>query len=133
MTGPTNDRIAAMKADGFDLEDCPVRTILDHLAAKWTTLIVFELAEGSRRFNALGRSLPDISKRMLTQSLRELERDGLVRREVFDTKPPSVEYSLTEMGRSFLAPLETMTDWAVQSQADILRARAAFDGAATAS
>jgi len=68
--------------DGMDLANCPVRHVLDHLAAKWTTLILLELEEGPCRFNALLRALPDISRRMLTQSLRDLERDGLIARAV---------------------------------------------------
>lgn len=120
-------RLEAWKAQGFDPSNCPVRQVLDHVAAKWSTLILLELEQGPQRFNALGRALPDISKRMLTQSLRELERDGLVRREVFDTKPPSVAYSLTKMGQSFLAPLHELLDWATDKMPDITAARAVFD------
>ncbi|MBS8271647.1 transcriptional regulator, partial [Halomonas litopenaei] len=108
MNQVTGNRPLQLKEAGFMLENCPVRSILDHVAAKWTSLIVLELAVGPQRFNALGRALPDISKRMLTQSLRDLERDGLVIRQVFDTKPPSVEYRLSELGQSFLAPLSLM-------------------------
>ncbi|MCB1331678.1 MAG: helix-turn-helix transcriptional regulator, partial [Maritimibacter sp.] len=83
----------ALDSQGLDLANCPVRRILDHVAAKWTVLVLLELDAGPRRFNALARALPDISKRMLTQSLRDLQRDGLIARAVFDTKPPSVEYA----------------------------------------
>ena len=120
-------RLEGWKQDGFDPANCPVRTILDHVAAKWTTLILMELQIAPRRFNALGRALPDISKRMLTQSLRDLERDGMVIRQVFDTKPPSVEYSLSELGQSFLDPMERMIAWAMTRQDDIARARVTFD------
>lgn len=106
--------------------DCPVRSILDHIAAKWTTLILLELRAGPQRFNALGRAVPDISKRMLTQSLRDLERDGLVRREVFDTKPPSVSYALTDLGQSFMAPLDHLVGWAKHHQERIAEARRSF-------
>jgi len=126
MRDSTQSRIEQWKADGFDPNNCPVRQVLDHLAAKWTTLILLELENGAQRFNALGRALPDISKRMLTQSLRDLERDGLVRREVFDTKPPSVAYSLTDLGRSFLMPLHAMIDWAGHNMPDIAAARDRF-------
>ncbi|WP_417267299.1 winged helix-turn-helix transcriptional regulator [Celeribacter baekdonensis] len=126
MRDSAQSRIEQWKADGFDPKNCPVRQVLDHLAAKWTTLILLELENGAQRFNALGRALPDISKRMLTQSLRDLERDGLVRREVFDTKPPSVAYSLTDLGRSFLTPLHAMMDWAGQNMPDIMAARDRF-------
>lgn len=121
------DRMEQWKAQGFDPRNCPVRMVLDHVAAKWTSLIVLELAQGPQRFNALGRTLPDISKRMLTQSLRDLERDGLVTREVFDTKPPSVQYALTDLGQSFLTPFAHLVDWADDSHGRILEARAAFD------
>lgn len=112
---------------GFDLNNCPVRSVLDHVGAKWTVLILFELQSGAQRFNALGRALPDISKRMLTQTLRDLERDGLVKREVFDTKPPSVSYSLTEMGLSLLEPLLGLADWAETQFEAITAARSRYD------
>ncbi|KJZ19782.1 winged helix-turn-helix transcriptional regulator [Loktanella sp. S4079] len=121
------DRLEHWQAQGFDLNNCPVRVVLDHVAAKWTTLILLELCKGPQRFNAIGRALPDISKRMLTQSLRDLERDGMVNRRVFDTKPPSVEYSLTDMGRSFLVPLEQLIDWADDHISAIQEAREKFD------
>lgn len=120
-------RLDAWSAEGFDLKNCPVRQVLDHVAAKWTSLILMELERGPQRFNALGRALPDISKRMLTQSLRDLERDGLVRREVFDTKPPSVSYSLTDLGCSFLVPLHALVDWASYQMPAIEAAREVFD------
>lgn len=129
MNQVTGNRPLQLKEAGFTLENCPVRSILDHVAAKWTSLIVLELAAGPQRFNALGRALPDISKRMLTQSLRDLERDGLVIRQVFDTKPPSVEYRLSELGQSFLAPLSQMVDWAISQENQIAASRARFDQA----
>jgi DNA-binding HxlR family transcriptional regulator len=129
MNQVTGNRPLQLKEAGFTLENCPVRSILDHVAAKWTSLIVLELAVGPQRFNALGRALPDISKRMLTQSLRDLERDGLVIRQVFDTKPPSVEYRLSDLGRSFLAPLYQMVDWAISQENQIAASRARFDQA----
>ncbi|ATG49561.1 winged helix-turn-helix transcriptional regulator [Celeribacter ethanolicus] len=125
---PTN-RLEEWKAMGFEPQNCPVRQVLDHVAAKWTSLILLELEHGPQRFNALGRALPDISKRMLTQSLRDLERDGMVAREVFDTKPPSVAYSLTDLGRSFLGPLHGLIDWAEGRMPEIEAARGVFDAA----
>lgn len=113
-------------AQGFDVNNCPVRSILDLVAAKWTMLVILELAQEPQRFNALGRALPDISKRMLTQTLRDLERDGLVKRQVFDTKPPSVEYSLTEVGQSLLVPLLKLVDWAEDNKPVIWKSREAF-------
>ncbi|MGD9864271.1 MAG: winged helix-turn-helix transcriptional regulator [Pseudodonghicola sp.] len=122
------DRLEVWKATGPDIGDCPVRHVLDHIAAKWTTLILLELERGPARFNAIGRALPDISKRMLTQSLRDLERDGLIARQVFPTKPPSVEYRLTEMGRSLLAPLAALIDWAERHADPIAEARRLYAG-----
>lgn len=117
---------SGMTGPGADLRACPVRNLLDHIAAKWTTLILAELTGGPMRFNAIARALPDISKRMLTQSLRDLERDGLISREVFPTNPPSVEYRLTELGGSLMEPLGALIDWAEAVQPEIEAARAAF-------
>ncbi len=113
----------------FDLALCPVRGILDRLGDKWTTLIVTVLALRSHRFSEIRRAIPDISKRMLTQTLRDLERDGLVSRRVFPTKPPSVDYRLTELGESLLEPLTGLIAWAEKSQSEIAVARTAFDSA----
>ncbi len=113
----------------FDLAQCPVRGILDRLGDKWTTLIVIVLAQGARRFSALRRAIPDISKRMLTQTLRDLERDGLIARRVYPTKPPSVDYRLTALGESLLAPLTALIAWAESNQPEIVAARTAFAAA----
>lgn len=120
------DRLEQWKQQGFNPNNCPVRMVLDHVAAKWTSLILLELNNGPKRFNELGRTLPDISKRMLTQSLRDLERDGMVLRTVFDTKPPSVEYQLTELGQSFIAPFSEILDWAEANHERIMQSRAAY-------
>lgn len=116
------------KVDGAQ---CAVRGVLDQIGDKWTTLIVITLAEREHRFSEIHRAVPDISRRMLTQTLRDLERDGLVLRRVFPTKPPSVEYRLTHLGRSLLKPLTALVIWAGESQAQILRARAAYDEGGT--
>jgi len=110
-------------------DNCPVRTVLDRLGDKWSTLIIMTLATGNRRFSALQRAVPDISRRMLTQTLRDLERDGLITRHVFPTKPPSVEYRLAQMGHSLLDPLAGLVDWAERHRNDIQRARSRFDSA----
>jgi DNA-binding HxlR family transcriptional regulator len=112
---------------------CPVRGVLDRIGDKWSTLIVIALARRSHRFSEIRRAIPDISKRMLTQTLRDLERDGLVSRRVFPTKPPSVEYKLTDLGESLLEPLTVLVTWAEKSQSKIESARAEFDAATTAS
>ncbi|WP_158810081.1 helix-turn-helix domain-containing protein [Beijerinckia sp. L45] len=106
---------------------CPVRDVLDRLGDKWTSLIVVALAARDHRFAALHRAIPDISKRMLTQTLRDLERDGLVSRHVFPTTPPSVEYRLTPLGHSMLDPLGALVAWAESRHSEIRTARAVFD------
>ena len=112
---------------GFDAAACPVRNVLDRIGGKWTLLTLVALAARPHRFSELHRATPDISKRMLTQTLRELERDGLVDREVFPTKPPSVRYSLSPLGRSALAPLAGLVEWAEASYGAIREARGRFD------
>jgi DNA-binding HxlR family transcriptional regulator len=113
---------------GFDASRCPVRNVLDVIGDKWSTLILMALADKPRRFNEVHRAMPDISKRMLTQTLRTLERDGLVTRHVFPTKPPSVEYRLSPLGRSVLSPLNGLIEWAENSFGEIVQARGRFDG-----
>ncbi len=110
-----------------DPADCPVRDVLVHLGGKWSTLILLCLGSAPHRFGALRRAIPHISKRMLTETLRDLERDGFVSRHVFATKLPSVEYRMTDLGRSFLAPLHGVLAWADGHHADIRRARAGYD------
>jgi len=111
----------------LDPAACPMRDLLDCIGDKWSTLMMIALAEGPLRFSALQRSVPDISKRMLTQTLRNLERDGLILRQVFPTKPPSVEYRLTPLGRSLLDPIALLIDWAERSHSEIRSARTRFD------
>ncbi|WP_322981450.1 helix-turn-helix domain-containing protein [Pseudomonas sp. C11] len=109
--------------------ECPVRDVLDRVGDKWSSLLVSALAGGPRRFSALHRAIPDISKRMLTQTLRDLERDGLIERHVFATKPPSVEYRLAPLVQSLLGPLGVLITWADQHHRDIQDARQRFDAA----
>lgn len=119
---------AARMAEGDDnLGKCPVRDVLDHLSGKWSTLVLIFLSQGPRRFGALRRGVPQISKRMLTQTLRDLERDGLLTRHVFPTKLPSVEYRLSALGESFLAPLGALLAWVEAQHGQIQRARTRYD------
>lgn len=106
---------------------CPVRDVLDRIGDKWSTLVLVSLADGPHRFSAMQRAIPDISKRMLTQTFRDLERDGLIARTVFPTKPPSVEYCLTPLGETILEPLTVLVQWADRSHAAIKNARLAYD------
>ncbi|MBC3918255.1 helix-turn-helix transcriptional regulator [Undibacterium sp. CY18W] len=114
-------------ASDFDPTMCPVRNVLDHISTKWTPLILLTLQSGALRFSQLHKQVPDISKRMLTQSLRDLERDGLLSRKVFPTKPPSVEYELTELGLSVMVPMGALVDWAENNFEKMKSARRDFD------
>lgn len=124
-----NARLVDWRSASFDPLACPVRDVLDRIGDRWTTLIVIALAAGPQRFSALRRGLPDISKRMLTQTLRNLERDGLATRHVFPTKPPSVEYRLSPLGESALVPIRDLVAWAERQHGAIRRARSAYDAA----
>lgn len=120
-------RTKADEARSLDQARCPVRDVLDRVGDKWSLLILIALSHAPQRFSALQRDVGDISKRMLTQSLRTLERDGLVSRRVFPTKPPSVEYALTAMGESSLVPVVTLVDWASAHHDAIRDARQHYD------
>lgn len=106
---------------------CPVRDVLDRIGDKWSMLMIMALAMRPHRFSELHRAVHDISKRMLTQTLRDLERDGLITRHVFPTKPPGVEYRLAPLGLSLLEPMASLIDWADRCYGDIHVARARFD------
>ena len=111
-------------------EECrAVSEVLARIGDKWSVLVVSTLGPGSKRFNEIRRSLGSISQRMLTLTLRGLERDGLVKRTVFPTIPPRVDYELTALGRSLLEPVSGLGDWARQNRPAIEKARAQFDRA----
>ena len=111
----------------FETAGCPVRNVLDRIGDKWTMLVLVALAARPHRFGELHRAVPDISKRMLTQTLRELERDGIVDREVFPTKPPQVRYSISDLGNTVLGPLAALVAWAGNTYPAIEQARARYD------
>lgn len=94
-------------------QDCPSRRLLDRIGDRWTVLIVGALDPGPRRFSALAARVGGISQKMLTQTLRSLERDGFVTRTVYPEIPPRVEYELTALGRSLQGPLRALEEWAV--------------------
>ena len=106
---------------------CPVRHVLDGVGDKWTILVVTALIEGEQRFSDLNRQLPDISKRMLTQTLRKLERDGYVDRTVTPTIPARVDYKLTGLGESLCSVLKPLAGWALEKREAVARARALYD------
>jgi DNA-binding HxlR family transcriptional regulator len=116
---------------GGNLADCPVRDVIQTINGRWASLLMMALAEKTYRFGELRRLVPDISQRMLTQTLHDLQRDGYVHRQVFPTKPPSVEYSLTDLGRSMFAPLHQLLQWAELNHTAVRDARADFDAAKT--
>ncbi|NEE04311.1 winged helix-turn-helix transcriptional regulator [Phytoactinopolyspora halotolerans] len=106
---------------------CPIVEVLDHVAGKWSIGVIVAAADGPIRFTELERAVNGISRRMLTLTLRKLERDGLLVRTVYPTVPPRVEYSLTDMARELHASLLTLTSWAERHRADIIAARAEYD------
>ena len=109
---------------------CPIRDVLDRIGDKWSVLIVVQLKDGPVRFGALRRQIGDISQRMLTETLRHLQRDGYISRHVYPTVPPSVEYALTDLGRSLLLPLDQLVEWSAQNHEVVKAARKEFDQAA---
>lgn len=111
------------------LADCPIRNVMQTLSTRWAPLLVEVLAEKPHRFGELRRLVPDISQRMLTQTLGDLQRDGYVRREVFPTKPPMVEYSLTELGVSMYGALQRLLHWAEVNHEAVRKAQSDFDAA----
>jgi DNA-binding HxlR family transcriptional regulator len=111
-----------------DPEDCrAVSDVLARIGDKWTVLVVVILGDGPKRFNEVRRALGSISQRMLTLTLRGLERDGLVTRTVFPTVPPKVEYELTKLGKSLLEPVGSLGNWARRNRPSIQASRDRFD------
>ena len=106
-----------------------ISTLLSRIGDKWTVLVVSTLGDGPRRFNELRREIPSVSQRMLTLTLRNLERDGIVSRAVTPTIPPRVDYALTELGHSLLRPVTALSEWALANVETIHSAQAQFDAA----
>jgi DNA-binding HxlR family transcriptional regulator len=106
---------------------CELRNILDRIADKWSLLVIYVLADGVRRFSQLRREIDGISQRMLTLTLRQLEREGLVRRTVFAVVPPRVDYELTPLGSTLLDTIQSLVAWAGEHGHEIADARAAYD------
>ncbi|WP_104663172.1 winged helix-turn-helix transcriptional regulator [Ensifer adhaerens] len=120
-------RVAIVCGVPMDMENCPVRDVMDNIGGKWNSLMILSLADGPLRFSQLRRLIPDISQRMLTQTLRDLQRDGYIHRTVYPTQPPSVEYALTDLGRSLLGLLKHFVDWSVENHGAIRAAREVYD------
>jgi DNA-binding HxlR family transcriptional regulator len=112
----------------FD-SNCPTRQVLDCIADKWTVLIIGKLAGGTLRFAQLRRAVDGISQKVLTNTLRELERDGIVTRRIYASVPPKVEYSLTALGLSLCSLVEGICGWAEANIEQVQAAREVYDGA----
>ena len=109
--------------------DCPTRRVLDRIADKWTVLIIGLLENEPKRFSQLQRGIGGISQKMLAQTLRSLERDGLVRRTVYPEVPPRVEYELTPLGQTLIEPIAAIRNWAESHINSITVAQAQYDAA----
>lgn len=120
------------RPDAFDAQ-CPTRRVLDRIGDKWAVLILICLDEGTLRFNELRRRIDAISQKMLSQTLRSLERDGLVHRQVFATVPVTVEYSLTNLGRTLAGTVHQLTLWAEANIGAVEEAQRRYDRGETAS
>ncbi|HEX5401265.1 MAG TPA: helix-turn-helix domain-containing protein [Pseudonocardiaceae bacterium] len=120
----------AIDAQVVDAEACPLREVLDRVSGKWSIQIIVAVAKGPVRFTVLQRSIDGISRRMLTLTLRNLERDGLLVRTVYPTIPPKVEYTLTDIARELHTSLVSLTDWAERHRTTVAAARVAYDRAA---
>ena len=107
--------------------NCPSRVVLDRIAEKWTGLVVLALADGTLRFGELRERIGGVAPKVLTQTLRALERDGLVTRRVYAEVPPRVEYALTPLGRSLREPLHVVQEWAERNVDKVMAARERAD------
>lgn len=110
--------------------ECPVRNVLARTGDKWSLLVMHELAQSevSMRFGELNKSLPDVSQKVLSQTLRRLEEDGFVTRTVYAEVPPRVEYALTERAESFMKACQPMVEWAMAHFAEIMASRRQYRG-----
>ncbi len=116
----------ARSGDAFE-SDCPTRLVLDRVGDKWTVLVVSALAAGTLRFTELRHRISGVAPKVLTQTLRALERDGVLRRRVYAEVPPRVEYSLTPLGRSLIEPITSIQHWAEGHVSAVLAAREKYD------
>ncbi len=129
-------RVGRASRDGDLVDDdpaCTVRQVLDRVGGKWSIGVIVATAAGPVRFTELERSIDGISRRMLTLTLRNLERDGLLVRTVYPTVPPKVEYTATEIATELYEALSTLTTWAERHRSEIAAARLSYDRAAAAS
>lgn len=107
--------------------ECPTRLVLNRIADKWTVLVVSSLEQGTKRFSTLQREIGGVSQKMLTQTLRGLERDGLVTRTIYPTVPPKVEYTLTPLGRTLVGLVDAIRVWSETNIVDVMSAQTIYD------
>jgi DNA-binding HxlR family transcriptional regulator len=107
--------------------DCPTRKVLDFIGDKWTTLIILLLEHGAKRYSELLRNIEGISHKMLSQTLRDLERDGLITRTVYPEVPPRVEYELTSLGQTLIEPISAIVKWSYDHIVEVNTAQAGYD------
>ena len=125
---PAHTDLPAAQMPDRDHADCRgVASILSRVGDKWSVLVIMMLIDGPMRFNELKRKIGGISQRMLTLTLRGLERDGLVTRTIFPTIPPRVDYELTDLGRGLAQPVQALGQWAIDHLPTIVGARTSFD------
>lgn len=108
-----------------NLENCPIRDVLHRVSDRWSMLVLLHLEQGTLRFSQLRKNIPDISQRMLSQTVRRLELDGLIKRTVYPVVPQRVDYELTARGVSLLVPVKLMKDWAESNHEAIRQSRSA--------
>lgn len=132
MTPPSRSHIAAaeLRYDVLAVA-CPTRQVIARIGDRWTLLVLYVLEKQTLRFQELRRAVEGISQRMLTHTLRALERDGIVQRTVYAEVPPRVEYQLTELGRELASHLDPIRSWAYENMAAIEEARERYDSAQT--
>lgn len=107
--------------------ECPTRLVLNRIADKWTVLVVSSLEKGTKRFSVLQREIGGVSQKMLTQTLRGLERDGLITRTIYPTVPPKVEYTLTPLGRTLVGLVDAIRVWSETNIEEVMKAQAIYD------
>lgn len=125
--GGPKTRAASPEPYNVYAQNCPTRVVLDRLADKWTVLILRRLAEGPVRFNGLRREIEGVSQKVLSQTLKALERDGLIARKAFATVPVTVEYSITPLGRTLAATVDALAHWAETHIESVLAAQRSYD------
>lgn len=118
---------ATQKQKVLSVANCPNRLLLEQVADKWSVLLMAALCDAPMRFNEIKRTLEGITQKSLTQSLRRLERNGIIDRRVIDTSPIAVEYSITPLGQSLKQPFQALYGWTVDYLPEVEKARAAFD------